>query len=702
MKKLFATSNQREGHASSAASSATSSSRGDMMSTADAQQQAAALEFAADHLTDAQKRGLAGLCACLLPHVHDGSTSLQWSKQYLQLIVEHFLHLPSSQVDAYLPMLTSQAQQPSLKKSDRDNNGSSSRELQPVISPVPFLELLAPVKASKRENFKAFFKKKKDDMFDSDGNHPRSPSSTGEGHPESPTLVTKEAFRLKILKKQLWFTIKSIGYDARARVLLRRLANVMDIEWQHVTFEEVLIGRALFAEATAMPLEKTTAKLNVWDWKRNVVIGAAAVTGGALLAITGGAAAPVIAASLTALGGAGAAIGTAMGSAAGVTAATILFGTAGAGVAGMKTDTRTRGVHEFSFDLLSSGDGMNVYICISGWLDEDDPPAEKGFRRSWGDSREYLRAFYRTKNAEKVDQVDQVMDRYKGREDEFFGILRKTYGIKADTKRGAASSNPSEVNDPLLMLSGSRAASYASGSAVGPHTAETMRAWRWKDRFHQGDQYVLLWEEALLRRFGKSMRSFAKEQVMTYANAEIVKYTALATLFAAVAIPRTILKLADMIDNVWVLAMNAADESGKLLAQSLQKREQGLRPVTLVGYGMGARLIFSCLKELAKKPDECCGIVENAVLLGSPVPGANNDWKNARRVVASRLINGFSENDWMLGVMYRYQGWALNSAGIAAINVHGVENVNLSSVISGHMEYKSKIGVVMDLLNLDS
>lgn len=691
MKKLFAKSNQHEGRASS-----TSSTGGNMMATADVQQQAAALEFAADHLTEAQKRGLAGLCACLLPQVHDGSSSLQWSKQYLQLVIEHFLHLPSSQVDAYLPMLTPQTQQPNLK-----SESNNSRELQSVISPAPFLELLAPVKASKREKFKELFKiKKKDEL--SNGNQTRL-STTGEdgGHPPSPILVSKEAFRLKLLKKQLWFTVKSIGYDARARVLLRRLADVMDIEWQHVTLEEVLIGRTLFAEATAMPLEKATAKLNVWDWKRNVAIGAAAVTGGALLAITGGLAAPAIAASLTALGGAGVAIGTVVGSTAGVTAATILFGTAGAGVVGMKTDTRTRGVHEFHFDLVSSGDGMNVYICISGWLDEDDPPAEKGFRRSWGDSREYLRAFYRTKNAEKVGQVDQVMDRYKGREDEFFGILRKTYGIKANSTRTAASNN-TEVSDPLRMLSESRVASYASGGSVGPHTAEAMRAWRWKDRFHQGDQYVLLWEEALLRRFGKSMRSFAKEQVLTYANAEIVKYTALAALFAAVAIPRTILKLADMIDNVWVLAMNAADDSGKLLAQALQNREQGLRPVTLVGYGMGARLIFSCLKELAKKSDECCGIVENAVLLGSPIPGANNDWRNARRVVAGRFINGFSENDWMLGVMYRYQGWAFNSAGIAAIQVHGVENVNLSSVISGHMEYKNKIGVIMDLLNLDS
>uniref|UniRef100_K3WME1 DUF726 domain-containing protein n=1 Tax=Globisporangium ultimum (strain ATCC 200006 / CBS 805.95 / DAOM BR144) TaxID=431595 RepID=K3WME1_GLOUD len=414
-----------------------------------------ALAFAATFLSDPQKRGLVGLCACLLPRVHDGSHERQWSATYLTLLVEYFLALPKTQADAYVPMLTATDHYGDVVDGGSDDKGG--------MNPAPFLELL-----------------------------------------------------------------------------------------------------------------------------------------------------------------------------------------------------------------------------------DDDPKGANGFRRSWGDSHEYLRAFYRSHNSEKVDQVDQVLERYKGREDEFFGILRRTYSIHDGTT----------TQDPLRMLAESRAATYGSAGSEA-NTPEAMRAWRWKDRFQQGDQYVLMWEEALLRKFGRSMRSFAREQVMTYANAEIVKYTALATLFAAVAIPRTILRLADMIDNVWVLAMNAADASGKLLAQSLQRREQGLRPVTLVGYGMGARLIFACLKELAKTPDECCGIVENAVLLGSPVPVVNQDWQNARRVVSGRLINGYSENDWMLGVMYRYQGWALNSAGIAAIDVRGVENANLSSIINGHMEYKNKIGVIMDVVNLD-
>lgn len=692
MKKLFASTSSSSNQRSSAPLPLPDAT------TEQQQQMEEALVFAADHLSEPQKRGLAGLCAWLLRDITDGSRERQWCQQYLALIVERFLALPRSQVDALLPMLTQQQQLedehklPAAKSESRSSRRRDTATDNAALELAPFLELLVPEEAPRR-GFRAFFKRTKKDEKQQASNLEPSPAAAA---PLSPTPVTTDAFRLKILEKQLWFTVKAIGYDARARVLLRRLAGVMGIEWRLVTLEEVAIGRALFAEATAMPLEKIAAAPSVWDWKRNIAIGAAAVTGGALLAITGGIAAPAIAAGFTALGGAGVAIGTVVGSTAGLHAATILFGTAGAGVVGMKTESRTRGVHEFHFDLVSSGDGMNVYICISGWLDEDDPPAAKGFRRAWGDSREYLRAFYREKNATKVEDVDQVMDRYKGREDEFFDLLCKKYGIPHERNdRGVTS-------DPLQLLSASRAATYSTASSGGRDSAEMMRAWRWKDRFHQGDQYVLQWEEALLRRFGKSMRTFATQQVMAYANSEIVKYTVLATLFAAVAVPRTILKLADMIDNVWVLAMNAADESGRLLAQLLEKREQGLRPVTLVGYGMGARLIFSCLKELAKKPDECCGIVENAVLLGSPVPASTTDWTNARQVVAGRLINGYSENDWMLGVMYRYQGWALNSAGIAPIDVPGIENANLSSVISGHLEYKNKIGAIMDVLNLDS
>ncbi|CAH0484241.1 unnamed protein product [Peronospora farinosa] len=659
-------------------------------------------------LSESQKRGVAGLCACLLPAVTDGSTDLIWSKAYLQLIIEHFIGLNSTQTEAYVPILTSRLVQ--LAEMAHDPSTVTVDELDPS----PFLALIIPER-NVTKDFERWTKKLP--------NRHNKWSNNSRTENDAVEMLTTENFRLEVIKRLLWFTVKSVGYDARSRTLFRRLVLAMQLQWTDVTKEEITIGQVLFAEATAMPLDKVAAKPKIWDWKRNAAIGAAAMTGGALLAVTGGLAAPAIAASLTALGGAGVTIGAAVGSAAGVTATTVLFGTAGAGVMGMKVDTRTRGVHDFSFDLVSAGDGMNVYICVSGWLDDDDPPTS-GFRRAWGDSREYLRAFYRQKNVEKVDQVDQVMDRYKGREDEFFAILRRTYNIDvgdiendplgiADLSKMAMADEGTRYSDFTSLNSDSDAISSSTASTTANNSSssvwelgtkhEPLRAWRWKDRFPQGDQYCLVWEEAGLRRFGKSMRTFAAEQVSSYATTEIVKYTALAALFAAIAIPRTILRLADIIDNAWTVTMNAADISGKLLADALRKREQGLRPVTLVGYGMGARLIFSCLKELSKSDliNESCGIVENAVLLGSPVPMERDDWTNARRVVSGRLINGYSENDWMLGVMYRYHGWTLNSAGVAPLDIVGVENVNLSEIIGGHLEYKSKIGAIMDLLQLD-
>ena len=168
----------------------------------------------------------------------------------------------------------------------------------------------------------------------------------------------------------------------------------MDLQWADVTQEDEKIGQTLYAEATATLLAKKEAmEPKGWDWKHHAAIGAATVTGGALLALIGGLAAPAIAASLTVLGGVGVTIGAVVGSATGVTATTVLFGTAGAGVMGMKTEKRTKSVHDVGFDLVLAGHGMNVYICVSGWLDEDDPPTN-GFRRPWGDTSEGLSASY--------------------------------------------------------------------------------------------------------------------------------------------------------------------------------------------------------------------------------------------------------------------------------------------------------------------
>lgn len=55
-----------------------------------------------------------------------------------------------------------------------------------------------------------------------------------------------------------------------------------------------------------------------------------------------------------------------------------------------------------------------------------------------------------------------------------------------------------------------------------------------------------------------------------------------------------------MIDHAWVVALDRAQKAGVLLAHTLMAGGHGDRPVILVGYSMGARLIFHCLLELCR------------------------------------------------------------------------------------------------------
>mgnify|MGYP003317173621 CR=1 FL=1 len=98
---------------------------------------------------------------------------------------------------------------------------------------------------------------------------------------------------------------------------------------------------------------------------------------------------------------------------------------------------------------------------------------------------------------------------------------------------------------------------------------------------------------------------------------------------AAVAIPGTIMKATSLLDNPWSCAHERAKKGGIALAtQVLLPRAHGRRPVVLVGFSLGARLVFECLEELAKELDggraDAAGIVQHVVLLG--LPGPSDAW----------------------------------------------------------------------------
>ena len=117
---------------------------------------------------------------------------------------------------------------------------------------------------------------------------------------------------------------------------------------------------------------------------------------------------------------------------------------------------------------------------------------------------------------------------------------------------------------------------------------------------------------------------------------------------ASLQLPIVLSKLSYLIDNPWTVSMGRANAAGLILADSLIDRNLGARPITLVGFSLGARVIFACLRELAAKG--AFGLIQNVYLFGSPIVNSKEEYLRARSVVSGRFVNGYASNDWILGV----------------------------------------------------
>lgn len=95
------------------------------------------------------------------------------------------------------------------------------------------------------------------------------------------------------------------------------------------------------------------------------------------------------------------------------------------------------------------------------------------------------------------------------------------------------------------------------------------------------------------------------------------------------------------------------------------------------------------------------GIVEHAVMLGMPVSARSRRWEMARRAVAGRLINGYTQRDWMLAAVYRAtSGFACHAAGLVPVPWPYIENVNLTALVDGHLGYMPRMDEILDILQI--
>ncbi|RKP09283.1 hypothetical protein THASP1DRAFT_14483 [Thamnocephalis sphaerospora] len=408
-------------------------------------------------------------------------------------------------------------------------------------------------------------------------------------------------------------------YDARSRAVLYYIAKRISLPAERLCGLERWVAHRLFfareaaaahdddqAEQTDEDRLRATMKSRnkrgrLWRW---TATGTSVVVGAVALGLTGGLAAPLLAAGIGMLGvtwaGALATVG-------GIALVTSLFGVAGGGLTGYRMARRTGGLSEFAFLPI---------------------------------------------------------------------------GV-----------------DPKLPVIPSLHATIVVPGYLKPGTDATM-PWRVPCARHLGDRdvYALAYDTQVLQELGKAFREFLATQAASYAAGQVLKHTALAAIMTPLAAPMTLVKLGSIIDNPWGMAVDRARKAGLVLADVLQERVQGRRPVTLVGYSVGALTIFECLQALADRG--CYGLVDSAVLLGAPVGDDRKLWRKARSVVSNRLVNGYVGSDWILAFLCRVHDQQLKPAGLMPIPMPGVESVDLSGVINGHLGYRKQLDAILSVIDI--
>jgi len=283
----------------------------------------------------------------------------------------------------------------------------------------------------------------------------------------------------------------------------------------------------------------------------------------------------------------------------------------------------------------------------------------------------------------------------------------------------------------------------AKENSMTNSTLRTYRAWDFHAEY-ASEHYVIVWETELLLQLYGCAKKMQRDLAKTAAK-EALKKTALHTVMMAVALPAALLSLSNIIDEQWTLVAERSDEAGVLLAQSLLNSNAGHRPISLVGFSFGARMIISCLKELARhqiiweqhhigrkqseskvvsslkkslnisnkaKGDqvaplgrEPASIIEDVVLMGCPASVNATTWNSCRDIVGGRLINCYSKNDMILALMYRVKNFASSlltaPVGISDVNVAGVENFDVSTLVASHGDYCVAVREILNLVGYD-
>lgn len=475
------------------------------------------------------------------------------------------------------------------------------------------------------------------------------------------------------------------NYDARVRLLSQRILSMYCLPEEGYLLEHQREDSLSFSMTLQTRDPRTIGLFQAWK------IGIAATVGGALMFCVGGLTAPQIISSIIGMLG-----GTSTTSAlfANMTQVLLTYGpstltssltTIGASVSSWKMSHRVQSIQEFQFDSLQPprlqhlsesmacidlAEAMNlkptkpprtIYLLVSGPYNQSTEE-----RLIWG-ADNYTESIYST---DHFMHSTECFDLEKSWED------------------------------------------------LEPNISLLNQGWwrRIMDPCDDDHAYILHWERKELHRLYHTQQHFFIDKGISLATEELLKLAS--PVLSAAALPITLMERVAEIDCPWLVVMDRAKQAGKLLAQhilqhaqSSLKRSSRMIPISLIGYGMGARVIFHCLQDLAHMGITSRGIVENVVLIGSPIGIHRGDWLAVRSVIVNRLVNCYSTKDWLLALLYRYRSWDIGVAGLQPVHLFGdetgqpqhsinsiteVENIDISHLVSSHSDYGANLERILE------
>ncbi|WVQ63135.1 uncharacterized protein L199_001286 [Kwoniella botswanensis] len=495
---------------------------------------------------------------------------------------------------------------------------------------------------------------------------------------------------------------------------------------------------------------------------RHLATGAGVVAGGVLLGVTGGLAAPAIAAVLAPLG-----VGSILSASAAPVVLGTLFGVGGGGLAGKRVRERWRGVEEFSF--IEIGDG----------------------HRSTKEELDDLKEFKARKDQKKLDQKDQnnnteiagekgeelqgeVSEKQaqdlveQGRLDIEERLLKLSLesgtrqSISVESGSGTASI-PSPTNSPRASLDQGKEEKDLTETKKPPSLTATIvvpglltvsrtegiTAWRAicssatasnklisapniasEDEVVSStvsqlsglkdgrDVYLLRFESAAMLQTGRDVDLWVTSKLKGLVKKEIIKRTVLSAYFAAVSLPLSVYSMATMtLDNTWMHAVDRAKKAGRLLGEVIEKRVQGERPVVLIGSSVGALTVLHALLYLASLPSPTPGkgsvptYVESAYMISLPSAPTAEEWQKVRSVTGRRVVNAYSDADLVLAGVVRLHevvsraavmSNGIRVAGLGPVEQPGIEDIDVSTVLRGHMEIQAKMPEILKIIDIDA